>query len=92
MTQAIALGTLSFPKNFYALGLVGGLIANAGFVVIAFFTSCVMVDFKLRYTHVLNAADAGQVMFGRIGFWVLGIAMIAKVRPLLGFAAPPVLY
>ncbi|POY73092.1 hypothetical protein BMF94_3930 [Rhodotorula taiwanensis] len=76
--EAIALGTLSFPQNFYRLGMAGGIIANCGFIVIAYVTTHWMVDFKLRYPHVLNVAEAGEVIFGKWGGRVLGVGMVAK--------------
>ncbi|KAG0666324.1 hypothetical protein C6P46_004891 [Rhodotorula mucilaginosa] len=76
--EAIALGTLSFPQNFYRLGMAGGIIANCGFIVIAYVTTHFMVDFKLRYPHVLNVAEAGEVIFGKWGGRFLGIGMVAK--------------
>ncbi|GAA6017784.1 hypothetical protein JCM8202_006147 [Rhodotorula sphaerocarpa] len=76
--EAIALGTLSFPQNFYRLGMAGGIIANCAFIVIAYMTTHVMVNFKLRYPHVLNVAEAGEVIFGKWGGRILGIGMVAK--------------
>lgn len=47
-----------------------------------------MVDFKQRYPHVLNAADAGEVLFGRWGYRIVGAAIVFKS---LGLAASHIL-
>ncbi|GJN93988.1 hypothetical protein Rhopal_007051-T1 [Rhodotorula paludigena] len=86
--EAIALGTLSFPSTFKRLGLAAGLITNCAFIAIAYLGAWIMVDFKLKYPHVLNAADAGREMFGRAGYIICGIAIVAKS---VGLAASHVL-
>ncbi|GAA5923084.1 hypothetical protein JCM3775_007431 [Rhodotorula graminis] len=86
--EAVALGTLSFPSTFKRLGLAGGLICNTAFIAIAYLSASIMVDFKRRYPHVLNAADAGEVLFGRWGYRILGVAIVFKS---IGLAASHIL-
>ncbi|GAA5988698.1 hypothetical protein JCM11641_006508 [Rhodosporidiobolus odoratus] len=76
--EAIALGTLSFPSTFKRLGMVGGFLANLLFVIIAYISCYVMVDFKLKYPYVMNVADAGEIMFGKWGSRIIGVGVIAK--------------
>ncbi|BGP13483.1 hypothetical protein JCM10213v2_001403 [Rhodosporidiobolus nylandii] len=76
--EAIALGTLSFPSTFKRLGMVGGFLANFFFVIIAYISCYVMVDFKLKYPYVMNVADAGQVMFGKWGGRIIAVGVVAK--------------
>ncbi|BGP43404.1 hypothetical protein JCM10449v2_007439 [Rhodotorula kratochvilovae] len=86
--EAVALGTLSFPSTFKRLGMAGGLITNTAFIAIAYLSAWVMVDFKKRYPHVLNAADAAEVLFGRVGYLVAGTAIVFKS---IGLAASHIL-
>ncbi|GAA5843755.1 hypothetical protein JCM11251_006797, partial [Rhodosporidiobolus azoricus] len=76
--EAIALGTLSFPSNFNKLGMAGGLICNTAFVLIAYASAYVMVVFKMKYPYCMNVADAGEIMFGRVGKIIFGVGIIAK--------------
>ncbi|GAA6022596.1 hypothetical protein JCM10207_003918 [Rhodosporidiobolus poonsookiae] len=76
--EAIALGTLSFPSTFHRLGMAGGIICNTVFVAVAYLTAWLYVDFKLKYPYVMNAADAGEVMFGKWGARIVGVGIVAK--------------
>lgn len=80
--QSIALGLLSFPSVFYRLGMGGGLIATIALGTLAYITAWQMVDFKLKHRGVMNFADAGGIMWGRVGSITLGTGMILKVRAL----------
>jgi amino acid permease len=77
-TQAIALGLLSFPSIFQRLGLAGGLIATILLALLAYITAWIYIDFKLRYMGCMNVADAGRIMFGRIGGIIFGVGIMVK--------------
>lgn len=47
-----------------------------GLGIIATYTGYVIGQFKWKYPHVCNMADAGEVMMGPIGREVLGIAQM----------------
>ncbi|GAA5866471.1 hypothetical protein JCM8547_000635 [Rhodosporidiobolus lusitaniae] len=78
LAESIALGTLSFPSIFMRVGVVGGVVLCVAYGSIAYLTAVVMVDFKLRHPQVMNYADAGQIIFGQWGFYVLGAGMFLK--------------
>jgi hypothetical protein len=63
------------------LGLVGGLIANLLLAGLAYVTAWIYIDFKLRYMGCMNVADAGTIMFGRIGGIIFGVGIMIKVSP-----------
>ena len=44
--------------------------------IVATYTGFVIGQFKLRYPHVHNMADAGEVMLGPIGREVFGVAQM----------------
>lgn len=78
LAEAIALGLLSFPSIFQRLGLAGGLIATVLLACLAYITAWIYIDFKLRYMGCMNVADAGTIMFGRIGGIVFGVMIMVK--------------
>ncbi|EFQ34099.1 transmembrane amino acid transporter [Colletotrichum graminicola M1.001] len=76
IVEAIALGSLSLPAAFATLGMVAGVILSLGLGLIAIYTSDVVGQVKLKFPHVSHYADAGQLMFGRWGYEIIG-AMFA---------------
>ncbi|KAK1569445.1 transmembrane amino acid transporter [Colletotrichum navitas] len=76
IVEAIALGSLSLPAAFATLGMVAGVILSLGLGFIAIYTSDVVGQVKIKFPHVSHYADAGQLMFGRWGYEIIG-AMFA---------------
>ncbi|KAK2040729.1 transmembrane amino acid transporter [Colletotrichum somersetense] len=76
IVEAIALGSLSLPAAFATLGMVAGVILSLGLGLIAIYTSHVVGQVKIKFPHVSHYADAGQLMFGRWGYEIIG-AMFA---------------
>lgn len=50
--------------------------SSQGLGIIATATGYLLGAFKLRYPHVHNMADAGEVLFGPVGREVLGTAQV----------------
>lgn len=70
----IGLGVLSMPKVFDTLGIIPGIIL---LVVIAGMTSWsnwMIGVFKIRHPSVYGIDDVGQMLFGRLGFELFGLA------------------
>lgn len=72
IVEAIALGALSVPSAFAAVGMVAGVILSLGIGLLAIYTSYVVGQVKLKYPHVEHYSDAVGLMFGRIGMEVVG--------------------
>lgn len=53
-----------------------GVILIAGLGCLATYTGFVIGQFKLRYPHVHNMADAGEVMLGAVGREIFGVAQL----------------
>lgn len=70
IVEAIALGCLSLPSAFATLGMVAGVILTVGLGFVAIYTSHVVGQVKLAYPQVSHYADAGRLMFGRVGYEV----------------------
>ncbi|KAE8152053.1 transmembrane amino acid transporter protein-domain-containing protein [Aspergillus avenaceus] len=85
IAETISLGILSFPAALAAIGLVPGVIIIIGIGIIATYAGYIMGQFKQRYPHVHNMADAGEVMWGRIGGELLGSAQLILI--LFGMAS-----
>ncbi|KAJ5679946.1 hypothetical protein N7462_008190 [Penicillium macrosclerotiorum] len=76
IVEAIALGSLSIPSTFAALGMVAGVICCVGLGLVAIYTSYIVGQVKLLFPQVANYADAGRLMWGRFGYELLN-AMLA---------------
>ncbi|RJE23789.1 hypothetical protein PHISCL_03874 [Aspergillus sclerotialis] len=76
VAETISLGVLSLPAVVATIGLVPALIILAGIGAIATYTGYLMGQFKLRYPFVTSMADAGEVLLGRFGRELFGIAQL----------------
>lgn len=72
VAETISLGILSLPAAIAVVGLIPGLILLIFLGALATYTGYVIGQFRLKYTHVANMADAGEVLFGHVGREVLG--------------------
>ncbi|KAI0806633.1 transmembrane amino acid transporter protein-domain-containing protein [Fomes fomentarius] len=76
LAETITLGILSIPSVFASVGMVAGCFLVIGLGAIATATGYMIGTFKLRYPHVHNMADAGEVIAGPIGREILGAAQV----------------
>ncbi|KAI0672789.1 transmembrane amino acid transporter protein-domain-containing protein [Trametes maxima] len=76
LAETVSLGILSIPSVFASIGMAAGIILVVGLGAIATATGYVIGLFKLRYPHVHNMADAGEILAGPIGREVLGAAQV----------------
>ena len=72
MKTQIGLGVLSIPQVFDTLGLIPGLICLLAIAGITTWSDWVIGVFKKNHLEVYSIADAGYIMFGRVGRDVLG--------------------
>lgn len=76
LAETVSLGILSIPSAFASLGMVAGVILVLFLGALATMSGYVIGNFKLRYPHVHNMADAGYILAGPIGREVLGAAQV----------------
>ncbi|SPN96638.1 probable neutral amino acid permease [Cephalotrichum gorgonifer] len=76
IVEAIALGSLSLPATFAALGMVAGVILCIGIGIIAIYTSYIIGQVKLKFPYMTSYADAGQRMMGRFGYELFGAMFV----------------
>ncbi|KAF3352673.1 hypothetical protein VdG1_08839 [Verticillium dahliae VDG1] len=74
MKTQIGLGVLSIPAAFDTLGIVPGVLVLCAISAITTWSDYIVGVFKLRHREVYSIDDAGQLMFGRIGREVMGVA------------------
>jgi hypothetical protein len=67
IAETISLGILSLPSSMAGLGLVPGVILIIGLGAVSTYTGYVFWQFKMRYPHVHNIADVGEIFLGPIG-------------------------
>ncbi|KYK60623.1 amino acid transporter [Drechmeria coniospora] len=84
IVEAIALGALSLPKAYSILGMFLGVFLTIGLGFIAIFTSYLVGQVKLAYPDVSHYADAGRLLFGRVGYEVFGAALVLELMMVVG--------
>lgn len=83
MKSQIGLGILSIPSAFDALGIVPGVICLLAIGGITTWSEYVIGTFKLNHREVYGIDDAGALMFGPIGRWVLSVVFcLCKCTPI----------
>ncbi|KAK2744140.1 hypothetical protein FQN57_004400 [Myotisia sp. PD_48] len=84
IAETVSLGILSLPSAMAALGIVPAVIIIIGLGIMATYTGYVLGQFKTAYPHVHNMADAGEVLFGRVGREILGGAQLVFLVFVMG--------
>lgn len=76
IAETIALGILSLPSVNQTIGMVPGVLITFGLGVIATYTGYNLGLFRLHHPQVSNMADAGDILWGRFGKYLLGSGQI----------------
>ncbi|KAF7189559.1 N amino acid transport system protein [Pseudocercospora fuligena] len=76
MKTQIGLGVLSIPVVFDTLGLIPGIICLITIAVITTWSDYMVGIFKLRHPEVYGIDDVGHLIFGRVGYVILGGAFV----------------
>ena len=76
MKTQIGLGVLSIPAVFNSLGMIPGIICLLAIAVITTWSDYMVGAFKLKHPEVYGIDDVGQLLFGRIGKEVMGLAYV----------------
>ncbi|KAJ5794329.1 hypothetical protein N7457_000928 [Penicillium paradoxum] len=84
IAQSVSLGVLSLPSSMAVLGLVPGCIIIIGIGALTTYTGYVIGQFKMRYPHVHNMADAADILFGAWGRELVGAAQVICFVFLMG--------
>lgn len=86
----IGLGVLSMPAVFDTFGIVPGIILLLLIAGITSWSDYMVVVFKLNHPEVYGIDDVGRMLFGRVGYEILGAAYtLCEYRPLLRALAGP---
>jgi len=76
VAETISLGILALPRSLKVVGMIPGLILLIGFGILASYSGYVIGQYKIAYPHIHSMADAGEVLFGRIGREILGAGQL----------------
>ena len=76
MKTQIGLGVLSIPIVFGSLGIVPGVVILCAIAGITTWSGYIVGVTKNRYPHIYGLDDTGDLMFGRIGREVFGLAFV----------------
>ncbi|KAF7592374.1 hypothetical protein BBP40_000358 [Aspergillus hancockii] len=79
VAETVSLGILSLPAVVAALGLVPAIILLLGLGLLATYTGYTIGQFRWRYPHIQNMADAGEVLLGSFGREFLGTGQLLLV-------------
>lgn len=84
IVEAVALGALSLPGAYHTLGMVPGVLLTVGLGCVAIFTSYIVGQVKLAHPEISNYAEAGRLLFGRVGYELFGIALVCELILVVG--------
>lgn len=93
IVEAIALGSLSIPSAFAAVGMVAGVLLSVGIGLLAIYTSYVVGQVKLKFPHVEHYSDAVRLIWGTFGdhltsvMFVLLLVLLVASHTLTGAIA-----
>ncbi|KAJ5302408.1 hypothetical protein N7508_007271 [Penicillium antarcticum] len=76
IAESVSLGVLSLPKTLAELGLAPALVLIIGLGILATYTGYTIHQFRARYPHIQNLADAGEVLFGAFGRELFGLGQL----------------
>lgn len=76
VAENISLGILSLPAVLATNGLVAGILALISLGILSTYAGYVLWQFRMRYPQVASYTDIGDVLFGRVGKEVLGVAYV----------------
>ncbi|KAJ5201187.1 Amino acid transporter transmembrane [Penicillium cf. viridicatum] len=76
IAESVSLGVLSLPKTLAQLGLAPALVLIIGLGILATYTGYTIHQFRARYPHIQNLADAGEVLFGPFGRELFGLGQL----------------
>ncbi|KAJ5991622.1 hypothetical protein N7499_004036 [Penicillium canescens] len=79
IVEAVALGSLSLPKSFMTLGMVGGVVCSVGIGLIATYASYEVGAVKVKYPEVEHYGDIGRLILGEKGFWIITVVFIFQL-------------
>ncbi|CAI7655509.1 hypothetical protein PCG10_000896 [Penicillium crustosum] len=76
IAESVSLGVLSLPKTLAQLGLAPAIVLIIGLGLLATYTGYTIHQFRARYPHIQNLADAGEVLFGAFGRELFGLGQL----------------
>ncbi|KAJ5545542.1 hypothetical protein N7535_006072 [Penicillium sp. DV-2018c] len=76
IAESVSLGVLSLPKTLAQLGLAPAVVLIIGLGLLATYTGYTIFQFRMRYPHIQNLGDAGEVLFGVFGRELFGIGQL----------------
>lgn len=76
VAETISLGILALPAALAVLGMVPGVILLLLLGALASYAGLVIGQFKLVHPSIHSMADAGNILFGRVGREVLECGQI----------------
>ncbi|EAU32180.1 conserved hypothetical protein [Aspergillus terreus NIH2624] len=79
VAETVSIGILSLPAVVAELGLVPAIVLLIGLGLMATYTGYTIGQFRWRYPHIQNMADAGEVLMGRFGRELFGIGQLLLV-------------
>ncbi|KAJ5226662.1 Amino acid transporter transmembrane [Penicillium citrinum] len=76
IAETISLGILALPKALSILGLLPGIFTLFFIGIVSSYTGYTIGQFKAAHLEVHTMADAGNILVGKVGRRILGIAQL----------------
>ena len=76
VAETISLGILALPAALSTLGMVAGVLLLLLLGAMASYAGLVIGQFKLAHPSIHSMADAGDILFGRVGKEVLEVGQV----------------
>lgn len=79
IVEAIALGSLSLPSVFAAVGMIAGVLMTVGIGLMAIYTGYLVGQVKLKYPQVEHYADAVGLIWGKFGYELASVMFVLQL-------------
>ncbi|KAF2223334.1 amino acid transporter [Elsinoe ampelina] len=74
IAETISLGILSLPAVISKMGFIPGVLLIVGFGAMATYSGYITGQFKMAHPSVHSFADAGYMIFGKWGEYIISVA------------------
>ncbi|KAF2166944.1 hypothetical protein M409DRAFT_22993 [Zasmidium cellare ATCC 36951] len=79
LAETVSLGILSLPSAVKSVGILPGSILILGCGFITTYTGHEVYRFKMRFPQIRSFAEAGQLIGGSVGRWIVEVMQMAML-------------
>ena len=79
IVEAIALGSLSLPSVFAAVGMIAGVLMTVGLGLLAIYTGYLVGAVKIKHPEVDDYAAAVGLIWGKFGYHLASVMFVLQL-------------